>query len=78
MSHKSHSILCPAGLVALAWLGDEYTSPILSLIYAFVELHRADNIVFVKIPVETTHLKLLTLPHKAYPASPAREALFSI
>ena len=45
-------------------LGDEYASPILSLIYAFAESHRGFNIAFVKSPVETTHLKLLTLPHK--------------
>ena len=59
------NLLCPAGLVVLAWLGDEYAAPILSLIYAFAESHRAFNIAFVKSPVEISHLKLLSLPHKA-------------
>ena len=45
------NLLCPAGLVVLAWLGDEHAAPILSLMYAFAESHRAFNIAFVKSPV---------------------------
>ena len=59
------NLLCPAGLVVLAWLGDEHAGPILSLIYAFAESHRSFNIAFVKSPVESSRLKLLSLPHKA-------------
>ena len=58
------NLLCPAGLVVLARLGDKHTTPILPLIYAFVESLMSLNIAFVKSPVETSHLKLLSLPHK--------------
>ena len=49
------SLRCLAGLVVLAWLGDEYAAPILSLIYPFAESHKAFNIAFVKNPVEISH-----------------------
>lgn len=39
--------------------------PPVGLIYAFAESLRYFNIAFVKIPVETSHLMLLVLPHKA-------------
>ena len=45
----------------LAWLGQEFASPMLDLVYAFAESHSAFNIALVKSPVEMSHMKLLTL-----------------
>ena len=59
------NLLCLAGLVVLVLLGDVHAASIPSLIYAFAESHRSFNIASVKSPVETSQLKLLSLPHQA-------------
>ena len=58
------NLLCAAGFGVVAWLGDERAAPILPLIYAFADSHRSFNIAFMQSPVETSHLKFLSLPHK--------------
>ena len=59
------NLLCPIGLFLFVWLGDEFAAPMLSLAYAFTQSHESFNIAFLKSPVETRKLQLLSLKQKA-------------
>ena len=58
------NLLCPVGLFLLAWIGDEFAAPMLALAYAFTQSHESFNIAFLKSPIDTKKLQLLSLKQK--------------